>query len=201
MIVRLRWTPVVVRIRWTPVFPLKLPKVDFVRPLREGRRPALAALVLSVGIPLGTEANLPRVPLKTRSREDAVAEKLASFMRKRGFAEPLYVKEIVQAAAQAAIPPSLLVCIEFLESSGGKYYPRETNNPFGWKSGEASFASVREAISHISSQLGSGRYYAGKTLEEKVRMYNPRPVYSEKLFGCMKQAANIAPQSSGSSGN
>jgi hypothetical protein len=198
LIVRLRWTPVVVRIRWTPVFPL--PKIDFVRPLREAHRPALAALVLAVGIPLGTEANLPKAPLKTRSKEDAVAERLAAFMRKRGFAEPFYVKEIVHEAMQAAIPPSLLVCIEFLESSGGKYYARETNNPFGWKSGEASFASVREAIRHISSQLGSGRYYGGKTLEEKVRMYNPRPVYAEKLFGCMKQAAHM-PAEVSTSGN
>ncbi len=81
----------------------------------------------------------------------------------------------------------MIVCIEFVESSGGKHYDVETNNPLGWKNGKASFPSIPAAIRHVSEELGSGRWYAGKTLEEKLRVYNPRPYYSEKVLGCMSR--------------
>jgi hypothetical protein len=108
-------------------------------------------------------------------------------MRRKGFAEPYHVPEIIQAASQASIPPSMIVCIEFLESSGGKYYDPGTNNPLGWRNGKATFPSVREAIRRVSAELGSGRWYAGKTLEEKLRVYNPRPAYAIKALDCMRQ--------------
>jgi hypothetical protein len=81
----------------------------------------------------------------------------------------------------------MIVCIEFVESSGGKHYDASTNNPLGWQNGKASFASVRDAIHHVSHELGFGRWYAGKTIEEKLRVYNPRPYYSQKVLGCMAQ--------------
>jgi hypothetical protein len=108
-------------------------------------------------------------------------------MRRKSFVEPYRVTEIIQAAAQASIPASMIVCIEFLESSGGKHYDAGTNNPLGWHNGKATFPSVHAAIVHVSAELGSGRWYAGKTLEEKLRVYNPRPVYAMKVLDCMRQ--------------
>ncbi len=115
------------------------------------------------------------------------ADELTAFMRSHDFAEPYHVQEILHAAQEASIPASMIVCIEFYESSGGKHFDTTTNNPLGWKNGRASFPSVHAAIREVSAQLGSGRWYAGKTLEEKLRMYNPRPVYSVKVLDCMKQ--------------
>jgi hypothetical protein len=108
-------------------------------------------------------------------------------MRRKGFAEPYNLTDIVESASQASIPPSMIVCIEFVESSGGKHYDAETNNPLGWKNGKAAFPSVPAAIRHVTQELGSGRGYAGKTVEEKLRVYNPRPAYSAKVLGCMCQ--------------
>lgn len=150
---------------------------------------ALGALLLAPGLPVSTVADVPPRAV-VRAIEHGPVETLTAFMKEHDFAEPYHVPEILEAASQASIPPSLIVCIEFYESSGGKHYDAGTNNPLGWKNGRASFPSVREAIRHVSLELGSGRWYAGKTLEEKVRVYNPRPKYSEKVLGCVSRFTN-----------
>jgi hypothetical protein len=139
-------------------------------------------------LPVSTIADvLPPRRVIERAPRRAAAETLTAFMKRKGFAEPYHVPDIIAAASEAAIPPSMIVCIEFLESSGGKYYDAGTNNPLGWKNGKASFPSVRAAIRHVSGELGSGQWYAGKTLEQKLRVYNPRPAYSAKVMECMRQ--------------
>ncbi|MGA3185508.1 MAG: hypothetical protein ABSF22_00225 [Bryobacteraceae bacterium] len=171
----------IVRIRWTPI---KIKKLAWPR-----SKLLLGVLLLAPGLPVSTIADVPprmvvhRAPIKRPSP----AETLAAFMRRQDFAEPYHVPEIIQAASEASIPPSMIVCIEFVESSGGKHFDAATNNPLGWHNGKASFPSIREAIRHVSAELGSGRWYAGKTLEEKLRVYNPRPTYSVKVMECMRQ--------------
>jgi hypothetical protein len=148
----------------------------------------LGVLLLAPALPVSTEADVPLLTVLRRPDTTVVrAESLAGFMREKGFVKPYHLPEIMQAAAQASIPPSMIVCIEFVESSGGKHYDEDTNNPLGWQNGKASFPSVLAAIRHVSAELGSGRYYSGKTLEEKLRVYNPRPAYSIKVLGCMNQ--------------
>ena len=151
-------------------------------------------LLLAAALPVSTEADVPpqflmRASLSTAPKPVS-EESLAGFMRRKGFVKPYHLPEIMQAASQASIPPSMIVCIEFVESSGGKHYEADTNNPLGWQNGRASFPSVLDAIRHVSAELGSGRYYSGKTLEEKLRVYNPRPAYSIKVLGCMNQFAD-----------
>ncbi len=148
----------------------------------------LGVLLLAPALPVSTIADvLPRVIVRPPliAPKPSHTETLSAFMRRKGFAEPYNLPVILQSASRASIPPSLIVCIEFVESSGGKHYDAETNNPLGWKNGKASFPSVPAAIQHVSEELGSGRWYAGKTLEEKLRVYNPRPYYSVKVLGCM----------------
>lgn len=137
-------------------------------------------------MPVSTVADVPPAAI-VHPMKQVPTETLSSFMRRKNFVEPNNLAEIVQSASRASIPASLIVCIEFVESSGGKYYDLETNNPLGWKNGKASFPSVPAAIRHVSQELGYGRWYAGKTLEEKLRVYNPRPYYSVKVLGCMSQ--------------
>ena len=178
----------IVRIRWTPVFGPKRRKIKF----RPGSHIVLGVLLLSSGLPVSTIADvapraivrrIPAAPLPHPT------DTLSSFMRRKGFVEPNNLAEIIQSASRAAIPPSMIVCIEFVESSGGKHFDAETNNPLGWKNGKASFPSIPAAIRHVSQELGSGHDYAGKTLEEKLRVYNPRPYYLVKVMGCMNQIA------------
>ena len=148
----------------------------------------IGVLMLAPGLPVSTIADVPpRAIVRRETPRPAPEETLTAFMRRKDFAKPYHLPEIMQAASEASIPPSMIVCIEFVESSGGKHYDADTNNPLGWKNGKASFPSVRAAILHVSAELGSGRWYAGKTLEEKLRVYNPRPAYAVKVLDCMRQ--------------
>jgi hypothetical protein len=174
---------VIVRIKWTPLLGRKRRQVK----LRPGSHIMLGVLLLGPALPVSTIADVPPRAIVRPVRTPAPTETLSSFMRRKSFVQPYNLTEIEQSASQASIPPSLIVCIEFVESSGGKHYDFETNNPLGWKNGKASFPSVRAAIRHVSQELGSGRGYAGKTLQEKLRVYNPRPYYSIKVLGCMSQ--------------
>ncbi len=167
----------IVRIKWTPVFPSGRPKFK--------SHVILGVLLLAPALPVSTIADVP--PRSIARPIPKPTEPLVSFMRRKSFVEPYNLAEIIQSASRASIPASLIVCIEFVESSGGKHYDEGTHNPLGWKNGKASFPSVPAAIRHVSEELGSGRWYAGKTLEEKLRVYNPRPYYSEKVLGCMSQ--------------
>jgi hypothetical protein len=179
---------VIVRIRWTPILRSKRKKIK----LRPGSHVILGVLLLAPGLPVCTIADVPPkvilrpVPVNPKP---APMETLSGFMRRKGFAEPNNLAVILQSASQASIPASMIVCIEFVESSGGKHYDADTNNPLGWQNGKASFPSVPAAIRHVSQELGSGRWYAGKTLQEKLRVYNPVPYYSEKVLTCMRQFA------------
>ncbi|MGD1096180.1 MAG: hypothetical protein ABSB35_29830 [Bryobacteraceae bacterium] len=141
------------------------------------------ALALNAWMPNCTVADVP--PIKPTFHTPTV-ERLTAFMHDHRFAKPYYAREIVQMAEANRIPPSLLVCIEFVETSGGKY-DHDTWNRFGWDNGKATFASHVAAIRFIAIQLGSGRYYAGKSVAEKIRVYNPRPVYARKVLDCMKE--------------
>lgn len=175
----------IVRIKWTPLLGSKNRER---KPLpRLKSRWILGVLLLAPALPVSTEADVPPKAMMHAPASEKRVETLAGFMHRMGFVDQTQLPEIIQAASRASIPPSMIVCIEFVESSGGKYYDEETNNPLGWQNGRAYFPSVHEAIRHVSAELGSGRYYAGKTLEEKLRVYNPRPQYSEKVLGCMSR--------------
>lgn len=176
----------IVRIRWTPIFGPKRQKIRFLAPCRS--KLLLGVVLLAPGLPVSTIADVPPRPAPRPSPLRHTQEQaLSKFMRDHDFAQPFNIAEIIDAAAQASIPPSMIACIEFYESSGGKHYDAGTNNPLGWNNGLTAFPSVPAAIHHVSAQLGSGRWYAGKTLEEKLHMYNPRPVYAVKVLDCMRR--------------
>ena len=179
----------IVRIRWTPIFGPKSRQASKKPPTRS--KLILGVLLLVPGLRVSSIADVPPAPAPRRIaapvRHLAPEESLAAFMRRKDFAKPYNIREILDASTRASIPPSMIVCIEFVESSGGKYYDAETNNPLGWNNGKTSFPSVHAAIRHVSTELGTGRWYAGKTLEEKLHVYNPRPAYAVKVLNCMGQ--------------
>ncbi len=117
--------------------------------------------------------------------EDQRRAKLETFFRSFGCPAPYHVKEYLGAADANAIDYRLLPAISVLESTCG-IYQRE-NNRWGWASARKSFASFRAGLEYIAHQLAEGRYYKNKTLEEKVRVYNPRPQYARQLQSLMRR--------------
>jgi len=129
----------------------------------------------------------PTIPHQPVIHHDQRIASLIQFEERHHFApdQEKYVKEIIQDADSNSIPAALLVCIELQESSGGKRFNHDSFNPFGWDSGQKNFTSQRAAIDYISNRLGHGVFYRGKTLEGKLRAYNPNPAYSIKIINCI----------------
>jgi len=123
--------------------------------------------------------------------EDQRHAKLETFFQSFGCPAPYHVKEYLGAADTYAIDYRLLPAISVLESTCGIY--QRGNNRWGWASARKGFASFRAGLEYIAHQLAEGRYYKNKTLEEKVRMYNPRPQYARQLDSLMRKIDDALP--------
>jgi len=117
--------------------------------------------------------------------EDQRHERLEAFFQSFGCPTPHHVKEYVGTADNFAIDYRMLPAISVLESTCGVH--QRLNNRWGWDSARKGFASFRAGLEYIARQLSEGRYYKGKTLEEKVYMYNPKPEYVVQVKKLMRK--------------
>ena len=106
-------------------------------------------------------------------------DRLETFFQSFGCPTPHYVNEYLGAADSYAIDYRLLPAISVLESTCGIY--QRLNNRWGWDSARKGFSSFRAGLQYIARQLSEGRFYKNKSLEEKVRMYNPNPQYARQV--------------------
>lgn len=133
----------------------------------------------------------PRIPswtapvhvVKALPSDPRIAQ-LDAFFAKHNCPKPYYSNEYIKAADGNHIPFALLPSISVVESSCGRHY--RYSNFWGWNSAKTGFASVTEGIDYVSAQLGSGHYYAGKSIEAKLRTYNSvNPLYAGKVESLM----------------
>ena len=134
---------------------------------------ALAALTLVASAYGNTVTENPPAPRDNRY------DRLESFFQSFGCPTPHYVNEYVGAADSYAIDYRLLPAISVLESTCGIY--QRLNNRWGWDSARKGFSSFRSGLQYIARQLSEGRFYKDKSLDEKVRMYNPNPEYARQV--------------------
>ncbi len=106
-------------------------------------------------------------------------ERLESFFQSFGCPAPHYVDEYLGAADSFAIDYRLLPAISVLESTCGIY--QRLNNRWGWDSARKGFSSFRAGLQYIARQLSEGHFYKNKSLEDKVRTYNPNPQYARQV--------------------
>lgn len=97
------------------------------------------------------------------------------------------ISDYLHAADQNNLDYRILPAISVIESSCGRHYPPDTNNLWGWNSARTGFASIPEGIGFVSEQLAGGRHYAGKTIDQKLRAYNPNPAYAGEVERLMKE--------------
>jgi hypothetical protein len=126
-------------------------------------------------------------------------DKLEYFFQSFGCPAPHYVSEYLGMADSYAIDYRLLPVISVVESTCGVH--QRLNNRWGWDSARKGFSSFRAGLQYIARQLAEGRFYRNKSLEEKVRMYNPNPQYAllvKKLMLKIDDHGEVFTQEAGS---
>jgi hypothetical protein len=116
---------------------------------------------------------------------DTRAERLDAFFRSYGCPEPFHIQEYLQAADANALDYRLLPAVSVRESTCGWY--AIGNNRWGWNSARTDFQSVTGGIQFIAHELSNGNRYRGKTLNQKLVVYNPVPHYVGQVRLIMRQ--------------
>ncbi|MCW5964422.1 MAG: hypothetical protein KIT83_10325 [Bryobacterales bacterium] len=78
----------------------------------------------------------------------------------------------------------LLPTLAVLESGCGR--AARNHNLFGWANGRKPFTSFEHAIHFVAQRLRLAPHYAGKTMLEKLRVYNRRAAYRAKVLRVME---------------
>jgi len=143
---------------------------------REIKRSHTSALLIAAAV-FGV-ASISSADTTPNLNDDRTA-KLESFFRNYHCPAPFLAAEYVAAADANSIDYRLLPAVSVRESTCGRH--ARLNNRWGWNSAKSGFTSLAHGIHYIARELASGRYYRGKTLEAKLRMYNPNPKYPAEI--------------------
>jgi len=119
--------------------------------------------------------------------EDPRPQLLTEFFEARNCPAINFVPDFILYADIHKIDWRLLPAISILESSGGKNYPKETNNIFGWANCLVKFHSIPSSIDYIAGRLANSHYYKGKTVKEILEVYNPYKTYHNKALKLMRE--------------
>jgi hypothetical protein len=145
------------------------------------RLPSLAAAILALTAATST-LNLAE-PLSVTT--DPRAGRLAAFFEAYHCPKPHYVQDYLRAADTYGLDYRLLPAISVRETTCGQAETR--NNRWGYHPGRQRFDSIAEGIDFVARQLSENRPYAGKTLREKLFVYNPRRAYPTEVEKIMRQ--------------
>lgn len=147
--------------------------------------------------PINDKIELSSSAITTQEIEDLKmkADKIDSFLEKRGSILAGYGAKFVEEARVNDIDWRLLVSIAGRETTFGRNMcknPKAPNNPFGWGSCKIGFKSIDESIEKVSASLGgnsegTAHYYTGKTTTQILRKYNSViPNYPKEVVRIMK---------------
>ncbi len=117
--------------------------------------------------------------------------RLQEFLAEKDCPISKYAADFIEAADANDLDWRLLPSISFIESGGGKEYMN--NNVFGWDSCRQKFPSVRAGIHIVASKLAMSDLYRNKTLEGKLRTYNPNAEYSSLVKSVMRAISRGEP--------
>ncbi|MBV8843233.1 MAG: hypothetical protein JO307_10525 [Bryobacterales bacterium] len=148
--------------------------------LRWVRAVAAAAglTVLGNWVANGSEAQFRPVP-------DPRFEQLKRFFHRYNCPEPHYVGDYLRAADGYGLDYRLLPAISIRETHCGLDY--NLNNYWGYHPGHAIFPTIEAGIYHVAHQLAEDPQYKGKSLREKLFVYNPRDEYPDEVKRIMRQ--------------
>ena len=126
--------------------------------------------------------------------QEEQAQKIKAYFRDRGMPLADYAMKMVVEAEKNGLDWRVVAAVAVRESTGGKFAcknPKAPNNPFGWHSCKAGFATMDIAIETVARNLGgnnpnTAHHYDG-TLRENLDTYNGRAVltYADDVFDIM----------------
>ena len=108
---------------------------------------------------------------------------LKNFFKRRGAPVGNLSDEFLEAADRNKLDWRLLPSIAVIESGAGK--ESENNNIFGWDSGRVEFATYEDGIHYVAGRLAHSTLYRNKSLDAKLRTYNPYPDYPARVKSVM----------------
>ncbi|MCC6392011.1 MAG: hypothetical protein IT167_15535 [Bryobacterales bacterium] len=156
---------------------------------RGSSRARLAWLLALPGLFLLCTAQAGAPALRLLPRIDPRLAQLRDFFDRHQSPASQLASTFLRAADQHRLDWRLLPSIAFVESSGGKAY--RANNILGWGNGDIGFHSIENGIHTVAERLANSSYYRGKSVEEKLRTYNPVPGYSERVKAVMNQLSPV----------
>ncbi len=125
------------------------------------------------------------------------AAKIDAYFAKYDLPLAGYGRAFVEAADREGLDWRFVAAKGMTESTGAKFMPKGSYNPFGWGCSTAAkcirFESYEQAINEVTAHLAGNRpstakYYAGKTLSQKMASYNSvNPKYQTIVFGIMNR--------------
>lgn len=117
-------------------------------------------------------------------QKDPRLVRLQQFFEERSCPARTLAAEFIQAADKYHLDWRLLPSISYVETTGGK--AQRNNNILGWNSSRTRFSSIRQGIETVASRFATSRLYRGKDAAAKLRTYNPRLAYSQKVLAIME---------------
>lgn len=137
-----------------------------------------------IAVPAVVSHQQERIGEQAQATTDPRLLRLQQYFEKRDCPLREMAADFLAAADLNALDWRLLPSISMIESSGGKDY--RNNNVLGWDSCRESFSSVGDGIRYVAAQLASSHRYKNKSLEGKLRTYNPNPAYPHKVKAVMQ---------------
>jgi hypothetical protein len=138
--------------------------------------PALLAAALL--LPPGSRG-LSATPLTAKTR----AGRLEAFFKAHSCPAPYHVDDYLDAADLNELDYRMLPAVSVRESTCGRH--ARLNNVWGWDSARTGFESIAHGIHYIAYQLAFGRQYRGKSIDQKLLVYNPNPQYVKEVHRLM----------------
>lgn len=146
----------------------------------------------SVQIVFTQKNNTETIALNKEKDQEAKALAIDTYFKTRGMPLAGTGMTMVEEAGKNGLDWRLLPAIAVRESTGGKFACKgATYSSFGWGSCKISFSSHGENIEVVAKNLGgnnpnTARYYADKTMVQKLRAYNSVvPRYAEQVIDIM----------------
>jgi hypothetical protein len=143
-----------------------------------------AGLVLSAATTADVPAaRLSRIP-SLEPKADPRTARLERFFKNYHCPAPYHTSEYLSTADGYGLDYRLLPAVSIRETSCGRG-AKQQNNFWGYH--RQSFSSIAVGIDFLAQRLTQHPFYRGKTLQDKLFVYNPRAAYPDEVKRIMRQ--------------